>query len=309
MGRRPSVLRLLPAIMRLDAGLVLGSGRFLAFVLLTLLPVMIFTYVAGLFWIPQSWQNLRLYSLANPGVDVYEGLREEYLSVVRDLYPMYTGFWMGFPLLVVTSLVVSEFLAGERASGTFDLLATRPVPRSMLVVSKLAVFLIAAVPVLYVTYLLSTAVVAASFFEGLGVSSVARAVWDAHDYIARYVIVNWLYVFAVSCLTLAFSSRTTRSYVAAMGVVGYYIALNVTAGVVEAMIKGRVGELVAEALSYADFSYNAEVVAVRLLYGNLEPLGERLLAATFGASLTVLVVVPLALLAATLALVERMDLV
>ena len=308
-SKKPSALRLLPAMMSLDTGLVLGSGRFLAFVLLTLLPVMIFMYVAGLFWVPQSWQNLRLYSLVNPGIDLYEGLRDEYLSVVKDLYPMYTGFWMGFPLLVVTSLVVSEFLAGERASGTFDLLATRPVPRFMLVLSKLAVFLAAAIPVLYVTYLLTTAVVAASFFQGLGVSTVLRAIWDAQGYIAKYVAVNWLYVFAVSSLTLALSVRTTRSYVAAMGVVGYYIALNVSAGVVGSMISGRIGELVSEVLRYADFSYNAETVLVRLLYGSLEPLSERLLAPSFEASLVILVVVPSVLLAVTLLVLERMDLV
>ncbi|ABM81479.1 hypothetical protein [Hyperthermus butylicus] len=68
---------------------------------------------------------------------------------------------------------------------------------------------------------------------------------------------------------------------AGMGVVGYYIALGATAGIVQSVVGGRTGELIAELLGYADFSYHVRVVLHKWIYGSLEALSERILAPSY----------------------------
>ena len=292
----------------MDLRLVLSSGKFLAFAMLAVLPTLVTFYVAGLFWVPQSWQNLRLLELTNPGREVYELVLDEYLEVVKGFSEMILGFWAGFPMLVMTSLVVSDFIAGERASGTFDLLATKPVRRYELVASKLIVFLASSIPLLLFVHTINVLIVALSFYSGLGAGEVLRALWDSREYIAYYTIASWLYVLAASALTIFLSIWTKRGYLAVMGAVGYYIALGTTAGIVQGVVGGRTGKLIAELLGYADFSYHTRVVLYEWIHGSLEALQGRILPASYPLSLAILVGIPLLLYAIALRILEDMDL-
>ncbi|MDK2384072.1 MAG: hypothetical protein QI199_04590, partial [Candidatus Korarchaeota archaeon] len=156
LRREPRLLRLV----RLDTPLVLRSGKILAFTMLAVTPTLIVMYVAGLFWIPQSWQNLRLARIMMDVENLYGSTLDEYLGVLRGMHGMVAGFWAGFPMMVMTSIVAAGFVSGERASGTFDLLATKPGRRYELVASQVLVFLGYAFLVLLVVHVLNVLVVA-----------------------------------------------------------------------------------------------------------------------------------------------------
>ncbi len=303
MSRVSRVFRLVG----MDASLLLRSARILAFTLLALIPTVIVMYVAGLFWIPQSWQNMRLVRLMWEA-DPYLRLRSEYLDTLREMHGMITGFWAGFPMMVVASLVASGFIAGERASGTFDLLATKPVRRYELALSKMTVFLLYAALVLLVVQVLNVLVVASSFFSGLGAGYVVRALLDSGSIVLYYTAASWLYVLAVTSLTILLSTRTTREFVAVMGVIGYQVALGLSAGMVETLVSGQVGRTVAGILRDADFSRHVEVVLVKWLYGSLQPLSGSSMLPSYLVSLAVLLAVPLLLTAASMYILEHMDL-
>ncbi len=304
MGRQPRILRLVEA----DAPILLRSGKMLAFTLLALLPTLIVLYVAGLFWIPQSWQAVRLVEILGRVSDPYSKLHGEFIDAVKSMSGMITGFWAGFPMLIVASLVAAGFVSSERASGTFDLLATKPVHRYELVASKILVFLAYSLLILLIVQALNVLVVASSFFSGLGFQAVLRALWDARSLVAYYALASWLYVFAVTGLTLLFSVKTTREFVAVMGVVGYYIALVFSAGMVQTLMPGRTGRMISEILGYADFSQHARIVLTQWVYGSLQPLGSRVIPVSYTSSLLVLVAAPLLLVALSLYVVEKMDL-
>ncbi len=298
----------LARLLLLDIGRVVGGGRFLAFSLLLLLPTLAVLYAAGLFWIPQSAQNMMIYSALNPGRDIYGLLEKSFVDAVKGLVDIASGFWIGFPMLIIVSIVVSEYISGERASGTFDLLVTKPVRRWWLPLSKLILFLSTAIPVLVLVYFLNILTVSASFYSGLGVNYVFKAVWSSMKYVLYYAISTWLLIYASSGLTMFFSVWTKRSFLPVMLVFTYYIIISVTGGVLEGIVGGSIGKLISQVLVQADFTYHANIVMTKLVQGTLTSLSQGLLQPNYKVSLAILAIVPTILHTASLIVLEKRDL-
>ena len=298
------ILRLLS----MDTRILAGSGGFIAYMLFVLLPSVIALYVAGLFWMPQSRQAVLALEFAEPGVDVYKALHSEYIGTVKSLSGMVTGFWAGFPMLVMASLVASSFISGERGNGTFDLLATKPVRRFELVLSKVLGFMLLSLITLLVVHTTNVLIVAASFYNGLGAGAVLHALADALEYVGYYTTVSWLYVLAVTGLTLLLSTQTKKIYIVVLGVVGYYIGLAITGQVVSGLVGGAVAQEINTILLNADFSYHANIILNKWVYGTLSNIPYQGIKPSYHGSLAALTIVPVLLLLVALIVIERRDL-
>ncbi|MEB3755346.1 MAG: ABC transporter permease subunit [Desulfurococcales archaeon] len=295
-------------LLSMDTRILAGSGGFIAFILFIMLPSIIALYVAGLFWMPQSHQAVITLEYIHPGTSVYEALHTEYISTVKSLAGMVTGFWAGFPMLVIASLVASSFISGERGNGTFDLLATKPIRRYELVLSKVIGFSLLSLVALVVVQTINVLVVAASFYNGLGAGKVWDALTDSSRYIGYYTLISWLYLIAILGLTLLISTQTKKVYIVVLGVVGYYIGLAITSQIITGLIGGSIAQEISTILLNADFSYHANIVLHQWVYGTLENIPYKGITPSYPLSLMALTIIPILLIVATLVIMERKDL-
>ena len=257
---------------------------------------------------PQSHQAVITLEYIHPGTSVYEALHTEYISTVKSLAGMVTGFWAGFPMLVIASLVASSFISGERGNGTFDLLATKPIRRYELVLSKVIGFSLLSLVALVVVQTINVLVVAASFYNGLGAGKVWDALTDSSRYIGYYTLISWLYLIAILGLTLLISTQTKKVYIVVLGVVGYYIGLAITSQIITGLIGGSIAQEISTILLNADFSYHANIVLHQWVYGTLENIPYKGITPSYSVSLMALTIIPILLIVATLVIMERKDL-
>lgn len=97
------------------------------------------------------------------GRELTDVFSKEFEETIKSLYFMITGYWLGFPILIVTAIFASEFIAGERSTGTFDLFATKLVLRSRLFLPKILTFAIISFLTTTAVYLTLVVMVSFSF--------------------------------------------------------------------------------------------------------------------------------------------------
>ncbi len=301
-------MKRLPLLLRLELERVAGSGAVIAFAVFVLLPTLIFMYVGLLFWAPLSRQAIEVLRLIRPGVDVYHNLFNDYISAVKSLTGLVLGFWAGFPMLVMVSIVIAVLISGERASGTFELLVTRPVARWELVLSRILSFIFLSLVILLVANTLNIATIALSLYNGLGLRVVVRALQDAWKYIAYYTAASWLYVLAVTSLSLVTAIYSRRTFLPVLAVLGYYISITALPGFANAVAHGLIARRIAELFRYLDISRYTSTILYKWVYGPAAKMTESGIAVSYPAAFTIVLGLSLTLITLSLILVERMDL-
>lgn len=245
------------------------NRRFLAFLVLMSIPVVVLYIVAGLFWLPSSHQNVELLTTLNKGQSLLDLLFDDFQQTVKGLSETAGGYWLGFPSVIVTAVLASQFVAGGRSDGTFDLFATKPVLRTWLVLSKIAVFAIASFMVCLIIYLLLVTLIAFAFFSFS--FTAITAVWKAGWLIWDFTWVTWLFITAVGSFAVLLSSFTKRSLFAVFGVLGYTLGYAIAVNLVGAIIPGGLGQVLSENLSYLDIGTDARYFLSHLVYGENIP--------------------------------------
>ncbi len=264
--------RLIP----LEARLTLASGRFAAYLVIMLTPLGIVVYIAGLSLLPAAPQNAELLRLTYPGrsvSDIVDLLGRGFeRGIVGGLLDLASGYWLSLPSLVVVAIVVSEFIAGGRSSGSLNVIATKPTLRSVVVASKLLVFSLATLGLVAVTYIGIAALFSAAFFPSP--SGVAKALQLLSDDLAKMVLVTWEYCMVVAGVTLLISVFTKRSFLPILGVLGYYFGVAMGSSLLPTIIPGGMGRRVAESLFYLNFENDARLALTHWL--NRSPQGAEL---------------------------------
>jgi ABC-type transport system involved in multi-copper enzyme maturation permease subunit len=247
----------------------LRNRRFLAFVILMSIPVVVVYIVAGLFWLPSSHQNVELLTALSRGQNLLDLFFDDFEEVIKDLSGMAEGYWLGFPSIIVTAVLASEFVAGGRSDGTFDLFATKPVLRIWLVISKIVVFAISSFMVSLAIYLLLVMLIAFSFFSFSFTAFIAT--WKAGWLIWNFVGVTWVFIMAICGFSVLLSSFTKRSLFAVFGVLGYTLGYAIAVGLIGQIIPGGLGQVLSEKLSYIDVGTDARFFLSHLIYGENMP--------------------------------------
>lgn len=245
------------------------NRRFLAFVLLMSIPVVVLYVVAGLFWLPSSHQNVELLTALNKGQSLLDLLFDDFEDAVKGLSETAGGYWLGFPSIIVTAVLASEFVAGGRSDGTFDLFATKPVLRVWLVISKIVVFAISSFVVSLAIYLLLVILIAFSFFSFSFTAVIAA--WKAGWLIWDFTWVTWVFIMAISSFAVLLSSFTKRSLFAVFGVLGYTLGYAIAVSLIGEIMPGGLGQVLSEKLSYLDIGTDARYFLSHLVYGENIP--------------------------------------
>lgn len=301
-------MRKLPLLLRLELERVAGSGAVIAFAVFVLLPTLIFMYIGLLFWAPLSRQAIEVLQLIRPGIDVYHSLFSDYVDAVKSLTGLVLGFWAGFPMLVMVSIVIAVLISGERASGTFELLVTRPVARWELVLSRVLSFIFLSLVILLVANTLNIATIALSLYNGLGLRVVVRALQDAWKYIAYYTAASWLYVLAVTSLSLVVAIYSRRTFLPVLAVLGYYISITALPGFANAVAHGPIARRITELFKYLDISRYTSTILYRWVYGPAARMTESGIAVSYSAAFAIVLGLSLTLITLSLILVEKIDL-
>lgn len=286
-----------------------GSGIMITFILFSLLPAILILYLAGLFWIPESHQMIEIVRVSNPNLNVYKSLLKDYFNTIKSLQDLVLGFWAGFPMLIVVSIISSNFISRERSTGTFDLLVTRPIRRYELVASKVLAFLFLSFIVLLITHTLNISAIALSFYNALGISKVLEAIHGSWKYILYYTLGSWLYLFIIMGLTLIISTQTKKMYIPSMSVIGYYIAIEIASSTIRTIVHGYTAKTLNAFLRYANFSYHISVIMTKWLYGNLTSLTSYIFRPNYALSLILVTALPLFFIVISFLIIERKDLI
>lgn len=168
---------------------------------------------------------------------------------------MITGYWLGFPILIVTAIFASEFIAGERITGTFDLFATKPVLRSWLFFPKILAFAIISFLTTTAVYLTLVVMVSFSFlsFSLAALKMLLKVRW----LIFKYVGVTWMFIMAICSFRVLSSSFTKRTLFAVFGVLAYSLGYGIAVTLISQLIPGTLGEVISQKLSYLDITNDA----------------------------------------------------
>jgi ABC-type transport system involved in multi-copper enzyme maturation permease subunit len=297
-------LKKLSRILLIELRYTLG-GKFVIYVTLMFMPLIIAFYVSTLFWQPSTSQLVAVLSLLNPGADMFSLLRDTYIDMMKNLHPMVYGYWLGFPALIVTSIVVGDFLASERGSGTLEVIAAKPVHRLTFVMAKMIVFLSVSLGMIFLIYIGMAYIVNMNIFGG---RYILRSLSDSLPIIYAYTAVTWIFTLAISSITLLFSIFTKKGYVASLGVIGYYIAINISSSILEAFVPGGISKTISQILSYIDVSSNSLVLLGEMLYGDISSLLIEVSQRDYTVSLISLMLFIIIPVIISMSYLERMDL-
>jgi len=270
-GELSSELIKLGRLLGEELRLMSKNKRFLVFVILMILPVLILTVTSLLFWLPASSQNIELMSIVYKGRDLTEVFSKEFEETVKSLYSMIIGYWLGFPILIVTAIFASEFIAGERSTGTFDLFATKPVLRSWLFLPKILAFAIISFLTASAVYLTLVLIVSFSFFSFsfTALKMLSKVGW----LIFKYIGVTWMFIMAICNFTVLLSSFTKRTLFAVFGVLAYSLGCGIAVSLISQLIPGTLGEVISQKLSYLDITNDASYYLGHIVFGEKSPIG------------------------------------
>lgn len=183
-------------IARREAVDTVRSRRFLLYLALLLLPVV------GGGWFAWEFHD-------NP--EAVQAMTERFLpEPLTELSPeiammAYFDFLM-FSIILIAVLHAARFVAGERETGTLQLVFTRPVHRRELVVGKFSAFLAIFIPLMVASIL---GMVIVLMFIGVGRPGFAV--------IGGYVAVTLVFTLVYAAIATLFSTLATRSTTAALG--------------------------------------------------------------------------------------------
>ena len=251
-----------------DLSISFKNKRLWSFIILMILPSLILTIVGFLIFIPETQTTLGLYKLLNPSTLVYDNMIVSLRKFMKGMSSLAFGYWLNLPIVIVTAIYTSEFIAGERAKGSFDLFSTKPILRSFLVLSKILSFAIISYVVTFVVYGLLFGVFSIAYF-GFTFDSL-RAIWDMLDIMHTYVLATWLFVMAVAAVTVLFSAFTKRALFATFGSLAYFMGYGIGVSLISAFIPGTLGTLLSEQLSYINVMTDSQIVLVYWLTGEVK---------------------------------------
>jgi len=261
-------LKKLLVLVHEDLSISFKNKRLWSFIILMLLPSIILTIVGFLIFIPQTQSSLEIFRLLNPDALTYEKMVDSLRDSMKDMYGLAFGYWLNLPIVIVTAIYTSEFIAGERAKGSFDLFSTKPILRSFLVLSKTISFAIISYIVTFIVYGLLFSVFSLAF---IGFSFDAfRAVIDLFDIMHTYILATWLFVMAVAAVTILFSAFTKRALFATFGSLAYFMGYGIGVSLISTFVPGTLGTLLSEQLSYVNVMTDAQVILVYWLTGEVK---------------------------------------
>jgi len=260
-------LKKLVVLTKEDLRISTKSKKLWTFIILMLLPSVILAIAGVLFFIPENQTSLAFWKTINPHWFVLDRMIDDFKEGMKGLYGLVVGYWLNLPIVIATAIYTSEFIAGERAKGSFDLFATKPVLRTSLVASKIIAFAIISLLVSVLVYILLFGVFAMAYFGDI--STVLLVLWQSSDIIETYIFVTWLFVMAVCSITVFFSSLTKRSLFATFGTLAYLMGYGMGVSLISLFVPGTLGQLLSEQLSYVNLQTIARILLSYWLTGEI----------------------------------------
>lgn len=220
------------------------------FIVLMLLPSLVLVIAGALFLIPENQTEFEFWRTINPNLFVLEERIENFREGIKNFYFLTFLYWLNLPIVIATAIYTSEFIAGERSKGSFDLFATKPVLRTFLTLAKFIAFAIISYIVTVIVYFLMFGIFSVAYFTDF--QTALYALWRSLDILNIYISITWLFTIAVSSITILFSSLTKRPLFATFGTLAYMMGYGIGVSLISAFIPGTLGTILSEQLSYID---------------------------------------------------------
>lgn len=250
-----------------DLGISFKSKKLWIFIILMLLPSLILVIAGFLFFIPENQTLFSLHKILSPKLFIFDEMVDRFRDSIKDMYGIAFGYWLNIPIVIVTAIYTSEFIAGERAKGSFDLFATKPILRSFLVISKMIAFAIISYLVSFIVYLMLFLTISLAFF-GFTYDALV-AIYLAFDLIHIYILVTWMFVLTVASITILFSSLTKRPLFATFGTLAYFMGYGIGVSLISTFVPGTLGSMLSEQLSYINVQTVSQVILSYWLTGKI----------------------------------------
>ncbi len=210
--------------------LAFRSKKFLIFVAVMIAPVIVIALVFGIALVPEQIRNGEIILFIQGEELGREQILESMIDSLKEFGNFARFFWVGLPIIAITSILTSEYIAGEYSQRTLHTFVSKPIYRSEFVLMKFLSFVVVSFVLfsfVYCSILLCTSIVPAHF--GLLSDWVAsEEIWNTSF---AWIWISELFILAIASMSLLFSSITKRAILAGILPIFFFFGMNLVTSI------------------------------------------------------------------------------
>ena len=158
-----------------------------------------------------------------------------------------TIFYINFPMIAVVAMVCMGTIAADREKGVLAIYASKPIPRTEIVLVRYFAFAIISIILSAIVYFAMYFVYAISLFGPLNLTW--SGILYTIDMPITLTIVTWLFILAAGAITTLISSVVSRAVIAGVVAIFSLLLLTILSNMIVMLVGGA-----SEFLKYIDIS-------------------------------------------------------
>lgn len=206
------------------------SKKFLIFVAVMIAPVIVIALVFGIALVPEQIRNGEIILFIEGEELGRARIIESMIDSLKEFGNFAQFFWVGLPIIAITSILTSDYIAGEYSQMTLHTFVSKPIHRSEFVIMKFLSFVVVSFVLLSFVYsciLLCTSIIPAHF--GLLSDWIAsEEIWNTFF---AWIWISELFILAIASMSLLFSSITKRAILAGILPIFFFFGMNLVTSI------------------------------------------------------------------------------